>query len=239
LEGLDPELLAKIVAEVTQKLKNSDSKEDRKGNKHFERVAKQNPKTYDGKEDPIILEEWVRQMEKIFDVVEVPDDKRVSIGAFYLSGQADIWWSTVKTTFQSSNATWSRFSEALRAKFYPLYLQRKKQKEFLTLKQENLSVMEYANRFAELSRFAPEYVATDYMRMQRFEEGLAPYIRNHLAGQPIQSNQELYERAADVERVKNELRMAHSVNPKKRWNEKGNSAEGPLSKKPVMMKSKF
>ena len=86
LEGLDPELLAKIVAKVTQKLKNADSKADRKGNKHFERVAKQNPKTYDGKEDPIILEEWVRQMEKIFDVVEVPDGKRVSIGAFYLSG---------------------------------------------------------------------------------------------------------------------------------------------------------
>jgi len=84
-------MLANIVAEVTQKLKNSDFKEDEKGNKYFERVAKQNPKTYDGKEDPIILEEWVRQMEKIFDVVEVPDDKRVSIGAFYLSGQADIW----------------------------------------------------------------------------------------------------------------------------------------------------
>jgi len=117
-------------------------------------------------------------------------------------------------------------------------LQKEKQKEFLTLKQENLSVMEYANRFAERSRFVPEYVATDYMRMQRFEEGLAPYIRNHLAGQPVQSSQELYERAADVERVKNELRMAHSVNPKKRWNEKANPAEGSLSKKPAVMKSK-
>ena len=106
------------------------------------------------------------------------------------------------------------------------------------MKQENLSVMEYANRFADLSRFAPEYVAIDYMQMQTFEEGLAPYIRIHLVGQPIQSSQELYERAADVERVKNELKMAHPVNPKKRWNERGNSIEGSLSKKPAVMKLK-
>ena len=73
---------------------------------------------------------------------------------------------------------------------------------------------------------------------QRFEEGLAPYIRNYLAGQPIQSSQKLYERAVDVKRIKNELRMAHSVNPKRRWNERGNQVEGSLSKKSAVMKSK-
>jgi len=52
----------------------------------------------------MILEGWVRQMEKIFDVVEVPNNKRVSIGGFYLIGQDEIW-TTVKTTFQSSDAT--------------------------------------------------------------------------------------------------------------------------------------
>jgi len=46
------------------------------------------------------------------------------------------------------------------------------------LKQENMSVMEYANKFTKLSRFALEYVATDRMRMLRFEKGLAFYIRN-------------------------------------------------------------
>jgi len=63
-----------------------------------------------------------------------------------------------------------------------MHLQKQKQREFLTLRQGSLSVMEYASRFAELLRFASEYVATDRMRMLRFEEGLAPYIRNQLAG---------------------------------------------------------
>jgi len=121
----------------------------------------------------------------------------------------------VKPTFQNSKATWSKFSEALRAKFYPMHLQKQKQREFLTLRLGNLLVMEYANRFDELSRFASEYVATDRMRMLRFEEGLAPYIRNQLAGQPVQISQELDERAVEIERVKTELRMTSPVNPKK------------------------
>jgi len=125
---------------------------------------------YEGKGDPMILEEWIRQMKKIFDVVEVPDNKRINIGTFYLSRTADMWWGTVRTTFQGPGATWTSFTEALRAKFYPMHMQEQKQREYLTLKQENMSVMEYENKFTELSRFAPEYVATDQIRMLRFEE---------------------------------------------------------------------
>ena len=81
--------------------------------------------------------------------MEVPDNRRVNIGAFYLRGQADIWWGTVKPTFQNSKATWGKFSEALHAKFYPMHLQKQKQREFLTLRQGTSSVMEYASHFAE------------------------------------------------------------------------------------------
>jgi len=42
-----------------------------------DRVAKRNPKTYDGKYDPVELEGWIRGMEKIFTVVEVPENKKV------------------------------------------------------------------------------------------------------------------------------------------------------------------
>ena len=66
------------------------SEKDEQENKYFDRVAKRNPKTYGGKKGLVLVEEWVRQMEKIFDVVGVPDNRRVNIGAFYLIGQADI-----------------------------------------------------------------------------------------------------------------------------------------------------
>ena len=50
--------------------------------------------------------------------------------------------------------------------------------------------------------------------MRRFEESLAFYIRNQLARQPILTYQELYERVAEVERVKIELRALNPINQK-------------------------
>jgi len=51
--------------------------------------------------------------------------------------------------------------------------------------------------------------------MRRFEEGLAFYIRNQLAGKPILTYQELYERAIEVEQVKAELRALNPTNQKR------------------------
>jgi len=117
-----------------------------------------------------------------------------------------------------------------------MHLQKQKRKEFLTLRQGNLSVMEYANHFAILSSFTSEYVAIDRVRMLRFKEGLVPYIRNQLAGQPIHTSQELYERAAEIERVKTKLGMTNPVNLRKRWDDRGTQAGGFLSKKPTPTK---
>jgi len=63
----------------------------------------------------------------------------------------------------------------------------------------SMSVLQYARKFTELSRFVPKFVSSERLKMRRFKEGLAFYIRNQLAGQSILTYQELYERAAEVE----------------------------------------
>ena len=44
---------------------------------------------YDGTYDLVVLDEWVTGTEKIFIVVEVPEEKKVNIGTYYLTGEAD------------------------------------------------------------------------------------------------------------------------------------------------------
>jgi len=46
----------------------------------------------------------------------------------------------------------------------------------------NMTMMQYANKFTELLRFALDIVASERMKMRRFKEGLACYIQNQLAG---------------------------------------------------------
>jgi len=62
-------------------------------------------------------------------------------------------------------------------------------------------VLQYASKFTELFRLLPEFLSSERLKMKRFEERLAFYIRNQPAAQPISTYQELYERAAEVERV--------------------------------------
>jgi len=62
-----------------------------KEDKLADRVVRRNPKVYDGSYDPVVLEEWIRGIKKIFTVVEVPEGKKVNIGTYYLTSEADIW----------------------------------------------------------------------------------------------------------------------------------------------------
>jgi hypothetical protein len=51
-----------------------------------------------------------------------------------------------------------------------------KKKEFLSLKQGGMSVVEFWDRFIELSRYAPEEVADDAKKQERFMEGWAASV---------------------------------------------------------------
>jgi len=44
-----------------------------------------------------------------------------------------------------------------------------------------MSVLEYVTRFMELSRFAPAFVADERLKMNRFEAGLNPTIKERMS----------------------------------------------------------
>jgi len=50
-------------------------------------------------------------------------------------------------------------------KHYPRDAKRAKERQFLSLKQGNMSVMESSTKFNELSWFAPHQVANEEMKM--------------------------------------------------------------------------
>ena len=58
-----------------------------------------------------------------------------------------------------------------------------KKKEFRSLRQGNRSVSEYLHKFNQLTRYAPEDVAKDEDRQERFFEGLNDELSVHLISQ--------------------------------------------------------
>ena len=86
-----------------------------KDDKLADSLARRNPNVYDEKYDLVELEEWIRGMDHWIEVLE---DKKVNIRMFYLTGEADIWWNTIKDRHLGLDFTYSRFLEELRAKLY-------------------------------------------------------------------------------------------------------------------------
>ncbi|XP_056695005.1 uncharacterized protein [Spinacia oleracea] len=100
----------------------------------LKKVAQSNPPLYQMEIDPIVLENWLREFDKLIRC-------------------ENTWRATPKFG-------WESFKVSLRNKFYPLYLKRQKAQKFIEMRMEGMSVTEYYSKFIELSRFAPEVVAT-------------------------------------------------------------------------------
>ena len=57
------------------------------------RISQSKPSTFDGKGELSELELWFREFDKLFDVIECPEELKVNQAAFYLVGEADYWWA--------------------------------------------------------------------------------------------------------------------------------------------------
>ena len=100
--------------------------------------------------------------------------------------------------------TWEFFVQEFRAKYVTDTYRDSKWKQFLNLKQRNLSVAEYEKEFSHLSKYAPKLVLTEAFRCRQFEDGLHDSIKRYLA--PMTSLQtvnfyQLVQAAMKVERI--------------------------------------
>lgn len=75
-----------------------------------------------------------------------------------------------------------------------------KAREFLDLKQGNMTVMEYVTKFTALALFVDDYVAMDLAKVRRFEDGLKLSIQGKIVGHHLQDLDSMVETAMAIER---------------------------------------
>ena len=67
-------------------------------------------------------------------------------------------------------------------KYFPETARHAKAQEFLEMKQGATTVMDYVTRFTEVARFADDYVATNWAKVRRFENGPKLFSRVRIVG---------------------------------------------------------
>ena len=60
------------------------------------KIANLRPNKYLGEEDPVTLENWIVDMEKVLDTVQCALNLRVLGAVFYLIEPTDLWWREVR-----------------------------------------------------------------------------------------------------------------------------------------------
>ena len=121
---------------------------------------------------------------------------------------------------------WEFFVQEFKANYVTEMYRGTKWKQFLTLKQRNLSVAEYEKEFSYLSKFAPESVLIEAFRCRQFGDGLNESKKEYLA--PVTSLQhvnfyQLVQAAMKVERFEASSRERFQ---KKRFSRGASSSSG-------------
>ncbi|KAA0067100.1 gag-protease polyprotein [Cucumis melo var. makuwa] len=160
--------------------------------KHLRDFKKYNPTTFDGSlEDPIRAQLWLSSLETIFRYMKCPEDQKVQCAIFMLTDRGTAWSETIERMLGGdvSQITWQQFKESFYAKFFSASLRDAKRQEFLNLEQGDMTVEQYDAEFDMLYRFAPEMIATEAARADKFVRGLRLDIHGLVAGRGSTSGQ--------------------------------------------------
>ncbi|KAG5540173.1 hypothetical protein RHGRI_020413 [Rhododendron griersonianum] len=205
-----------------------------KGNT-FDRFLKTNPPPFMGTDKPSDAEAWLLQMEKIFDVLGCSEAQKVSFAAYKLQGGAEHWWRSAKQQYKDkqNELIWSNFKKDFEEKYIPPAVKDQMRTEFLALRQGNMSVAEYQQKFDELSRYAGVLVEKETDKVWHFQRGLRFDIHGRVSLLDVKTLPKLVTKALTAENDLKEEKMSEERQYKRsrEWWQIGQSSEGSNSKK--------
>jgi len=153
------------------------------------------PPTFKGRYDPDGAQMWLKEIERVFRVMQCTEVQKVRFGTHMLAEEDDDWWIGLLPILEQDGAkvTWDVFKREFLDRYFLEDVRGKKEIEFLELKQGNMLVTEYATKFVELAKFYPHYTAetAEFSKCIKFENGLPADIKRAIGYQKIRNFSEL------------------------------------------------
>ncbi|KZV33888.1 hypothetical protein F511_11098 [Dorcoceras hygrometricum] len=145
------------------------------------------PPTLTGTESAIDCENWLEDIEQLFEALEYTDERRVKLIIHQLHGIGKSWWVATKKALENQGTviTWEVFRTAFYQRFFPVYYRKDKGAEFANLRQGQLNIEDYVAKFTSLLKFAPHVAMNDEAQADQFINGLNPDVFNFVnTGRP-------------------------------------------------------
>ncbi|XP_059654277.1 uncharacterized protein LOC132300995 [Cornus florida] len=196
------------------------------------------PTLFEGGPDPLVADSFMDRVEKHINAMNLATDKlKIILATYNFIGDAEILWKTISHTHNLDTMTYDTFKKLYYEKYFPAPKRRELKKKFDRLKQGNMTVTEYENKFTSLLRFAPGIANDEEEKIEKFVDGLDLTIRPIVAASKPSEYAKAVRKALIVEA---ESRDSKAIKESYKHN-RGMSAfsEGQSSKKQKYEQSGF
>ncbi|XP_047149502.1 uncharacterized protein LOC124821629, partial [Vigna umbellata] len=167
----------------------------------LESFLQHHPAKFSGKCLPDEADQWLRDMERIFNAKRCPDENRLAYTEYLLTGEASHWWASARAilTDAQQQITWEVFRNKFYEEYFPDSVRFAKEVEFLQLVQGGMSVSEYTNKFKHLVRFNTMATSEEW-QCRKFENGLRSDLKVMISSLCIRTFPAMVERAKVLEK---------------------------------------
>ncbi|KAH7560885.1 hypothetical protein JRO89_XS10G0133500 [Xanthoceras sorbifolium] len=114
-----------------------------------EQFIRPHPSSFEGTTNLLDVEEWLRELERVFSFMNCTNDQKIACVVFMLKGDADHRWEMMNRAHNvpANPITWVRFKEIFNQKYFTEELRNEKEKKFILLTQGTKSLVEYERKF--------------------------------------------------------------------------------------------
>ncbi|XP_052726015.1 uncharacterized protein LOC128194444 [Vigna angularis] len=167
----------------------------------LESFLQHHPAKFSGKCLPDEADQWLRDMERIFNAKRCPDENRLAFTEYLLTGEASHWWASMRAILTDAQnlITWEVFRSKFYEEYFPDSVRFAKKVEFLQLVQGGMSVSEYTNKFKHLVRFNTMATSEEW-QCRKFENGLRSDLKVLISSLCIRTFPAMVERAKVLEK---------------------------------------
>ncbi len=139
---------------------------------------------------------------------------------------------TLSRAVQPAQITWDFFLAEFRKKYISHVYLEARRREFLALRQRQLTVFEYEREFVRRSRYAWEIMPTEANKCRRFEDGINDSISLIVISHHFIDFSLLVASALDVERVRDEKQSTRDQQCKRGFGQGQSDLAATGSEKP-------
>ncbi|XP_058758040.1 uncharacterized protein LOC131631263 [Vicia villosa] len=113
--------IAAALEAMAQALANQPNADENAGSRSLATFQRENPPVFKGKHEPDGALEWLKEIERIFRVMDCTQAQKVWYGTHMLAVEADDWWLETRQRLEvtGEEITWIVFRREFMRKYYP------------------------------------------------------------------------------------------------------------------------